>query len=293
MRTFTHNLIQRLFPILLASVGSLPSARAAEPLHLEAALSLVEQITTSQAAGVLTDAQGVSINRYGGSWNSASDPSFIRFEDPEQGILPGNNTKCSPLVTHLFRSLYGWNWSDHPFYDPIEAKVKTSVSPQAYQYVALIQQGKGFAPIVSLDAALPGDILSWWVVGSSSSDHTMVLAHIDWETAKPYPTGYPKSNPALAGTTFVEVHVIDSSSDTHSFDSRWVQVDGVLQHIAGIGVGVIGLLVDGDLRVVGRTWSLPSYNYQTQTDKWVGSLNSRLKLRPAWDFAIGRLAVEP
>ncbi len=280
----------RSYPLLSAATALLAfaSTGAAQSLHLDVAVELVDQITTYQANGIFTDGNGVSLNRYGGSWNSNSDPSFVRLEDLENGILPGNNTKCSPLVTHLLRNLHGWNWSDHPFYDPIEAKLKTSVSPQAYQYCALIKQEIGFDRVPTLDAALPGDILSWWVVGSSSSDHTMIIQNIDWSSAKPYPLGYANSNPALAGTTYYEVRVVDSSSDTHTDDTRLVDVNGSIEHIDGIGTGTIGLLVNPNFEIIGRTWSLPTSNYDTQKNTWVKSLNSRLKLAPTWEIVVGR-----
>lgn len=274
-------------------LAATPTLHSQSPAHHEGAVRFVDEITSYQAAGILLDGNGVSLNRYGGSWGSSSNPSYIRFADPDQGILPGNNTKCSPLVTHLFRTFYGWDWRNYPFYDPVEGRVRTSVSPQAYQYCALIQQEIGFVRVPTLDAAQPGDILSWWVVGSSSSDHTMVLDGVNWASAKPYPLGYPNSNPALAGTTYYEVTVIDSSSDTHTADTRLVNVNGTIQHIAGVGRGIIGLLVDGQMNIVGRTWSLPTSSYFTQTDTWVKSLNSRLKLAPTWEFMIGRLPVAP
>ncbi len=251
-------------------------------------MELVDQIATYQASGIFTDGNGVFLNRYGGSWGSNSDPSFVRLEDPENGILPGNNTKCSPLVTHLFRNLYGWNWSEHAFYDPVEAKVKTSVSPQAYQYCALIKQQVSFVQVPTLADALPGDILSWWVVGSSSDDHTMIIQNVNWSSAKPYPVGLSNSNPALAGTTFYEVRVVDSSSDTHADDTRLVDVGGVIEHIDGIGTGTIGLLVNQNFEIVGRTWSLPTSDYATKPNTWVKSLNSRLKLAPTWEIVVGR-----
>ncbi|MCB1076506.1 MAG: hypothetical protein KDM64_01650 [Verrucomicrobiae bacterium] len=269
------------------------TVKADTPQHYQAASMLIDQITFCQSQGVFVDGNGVALNRYGGSWNSNSNPSFIRFADPENGILPGNNTKCSPLVTHLFKTLYNWNWSNYSFYDPILGINKSTASPQAYQYCLLIKQGLGLSQVMTLDEALPGDVLSWWQVGSSSSDHTMIIESVNWGSAKPYPLGYANSNPALAGTTYFEVTVIDSSSDTHTSDSRFVNVNGNLEHIAGIGRGVIGLLVNSNFGIVGRTWSLPTSDYYTKTNTWVGSLNNRLKLAPTWEIVIGRMPENP
>ena len=73
--------------------------------------------------------------------------------------------------------------------------------------------------IVSCQAA---GLFSWWEVGSSSNDHTMILSSINWDSAKPYPLDFANSNPALAGTFYYEVTVIDSSSSTHTADTRAV-----------------------------------------------------------------------
>lgn len=296
MRSFTrlvsiHRRATLVLVVAVAATVASSVALAQNPLHQDAAELLLEQILDCQDAGVFTDAQGTPLNRYGGSWNSNVDPSFIRFADPANGILPGNNTKCSPLVTHLLKSTYNWNWKDYTFIDPLTLTSKSSASPTPFQYVALIKQQRGFTEIATLDTARPGDVLSWWQVGSTSSDHTMLIANIDWNSGKPYPLGYPNSNPALAGTTYFEVRVIDSSSSTHTADTRMVDVNGTVTQIAGIGAGTIGVLVDEDYRIVGTTWSLPTSNYSTQTNTWVGSLNTRLKLTPTWEIAIGRIVV--
>ncbi|MFO0820417.1 MAG: hypothetical protein U1A77_20895 [Pirellulales bacterium] len=279
--------------LCLAGLMGAGTLHAEDPPHFATANTLLNQILACQDAGILVDEQGVFLNRYGGSWSSKTNPSFYRLGNEEQGILPANNTKCSSLVTHLLKNVYNWNWKNYSFVDPISLSIKSTASPEAYQYVALIKQQQGFVEIPLLADALPGDVLSWWEVGKSSGDHTMLIAHVDWDNAKPYPLGYANSNPALAGTTYVPVTVIDSSSDTHTDDSRFVDVNGVETHIAGIGTGVIGLLINDQGVIIGRTWSLPTSDYETQTNTWVGSLNNRLKLAPIWEFAIGRVPPLP
>jgi hypothetical protein len=116
----------------------------------------------------------------------------------------------------------------------------------------------------------------------------MIISSIDWNNAKPYPLGYANSNLALAGTVFYEVTVVDCSSSTHTADSRLVEVNGQITHIPGIGIGIVGLLVNQNFEIIGRTWNLPTSDYQTQTNTWVGSLNNRLKLTPTWEIVIGR-----
>lgn len=285
------SLARTIVPLVLL-IGAAQSAQAQSAIGDGAAL-LLGQILDCQADGVFTDAQGVALNRYGGSWSSKTNPSFIRFADPNNGVLPANNTKCSSLVTHLLKNIHNWNWKDYTYYDPILQVNRTTASPEAYQYVALIKQQKGLVEIPTLDQAQPGDVLSWWEVGKSSGDHSMLIESINWDSAKPYPLGYANSNPALAGTTYYEVTVVDSSSDTHTQDTRLVDIDGVVTHIPGIGRGIIGILVNEDFEIVGRTWSLPTSSYESQTNTWVGSLNNRLKLAPTWEFAIGRVPELP
>ncbi len=100
--------------LLVATAIALGSVVAfAQPAHLTQGLQLVDEITGSQDAGVFKDANNVALNRYGGGWNSASAPSFIRFLNVTGGVLPGNNTKCAPLVTHLLKDCYNWSWSSH------------------------------------------------------------------------------------------------------------------------------------------------------------------------------------
>lgn len=277
---------------LAALVGALSIAghAAAQPAHLVQGLQLVDEITAAQAVGVFNDANNVPLNRYGGSWNSSTDASFIRFADLANGVLPGNNTKCSPLVTHLLKHAYNWNWRNYSFYDPLLKTTKSVSSPTPYQYVALLKEGKGFAQqITRLDQALPGDILLWWQVGTDDKDHAMIIVNVDLASAKPYPSTHANANPAYAGTTYYEVEVLDSSSGVHTNDSRMVNVNGVDTQIAGIGTGTIGVLVDANFTIVGVTWSLPTSNYVTQRTGWLNGLHSRLKPVPTYEIAIGRM----
>lgn len=261
----------------------------AQPAHLVKGLQLVDEITGAQDAGVFTDASNVPLNRYGGSWNSATDASFIRFAHLPAGILPGNNTKCSPLVTHLLKHCYNWSWNAHAFYDPLLKVTKTSASPAPYQYIALLKAGKGFASQVTrLDQAQPGDVLLWWQVGSADKDHAMIIVSVKLGSAKAYPTSHAYSNPAYAGTTYYEVEVLDSSGSLHTADSRLVPVNGVDTHLPGIGTGTIGVLVNASFGIVGVTWSLPTSDYVSQRGGWLNGLHSRLKLAPAYEIAIGR-----
>lgn len=262
----------------------------AQPAHLTTGLQLADEIAGAQAAGVFVDANNVSLNRYGGSWNSASDPSYIRFADLANGVLPSNNTKCAPLVTHLLKSAYNWSWSSYSFYDPVLKVTKSSASPAPYQYIALLKAGKGFASQVTrLDQALPGDLLLWWNVGSDSGDHAMIIVSVDLAHGQAYPTDLAASKPELAGTIYYAVEVLDSSSGVHTDDSRMVPVNGVDTQIAGIGTGKVGILVNANFEIVGTTWSLPTSDYTTQKTGWLNGLHSRLKLQTSTEAVIGRL----
>lgn len=275
----------------LASLGLLlVSVAAAQPAHLTKGLQLVDEVTAAQATGVFVDAANVPLNRYGGSWNSSTDASYIRFADLPNGVLPSNNTKCAPLVTHLLKHCYNWKWSNYSFYDPILKVTKSSASPAPYQYIALLNQGKGFAQKVArLDQVLPGDVLLWWQVGTDDKDHAMIVVSVNLASGKAYPSNQPNSNPAYAGTTLYEVQVLDSSSGVHSSDSRIVPVNGIDTAIAGVGTGTIGLLVNASFEVVAASWSLPPADYGANPQDWVAGLHPRLKPTPGYEIAIGRM----
>jgi len=269
-------------------------AAFAQPAHLTKSLQLVDEITGSQDAGVFTDANNVALNRYGGSWNSATDASFIRFLNVAGALLPGNNTKCAPLVTHLLKYCYNWSWSSHSFYDPLLKITQTSASPAPYQMIALLKAGKGFAAqVAQLDQALPGDVLLWAQVGTDDKNHAMIIANVNLASAKAYPSDHANGNPAYTGTTYYEVEVLDSSSSLHTNDSRLVPVNGVDTHLPGVGTGTVGVLVNASFQIVGVTWSLPTSNYTTQRTGWLNGLHSRLKLAPAYDIVIGRMPALP
>lgn len=273
---------------VIAAIGTVLAK--GQPAHLVKGLQLADEIAAAQATGVFVDAAGVPLNRYGGSWNSASDPSYIRFADLAHGVLPSNNTKCAPLVTHLLKFAYNWNWSGYSFYDPVLKITKTSASPAPYQYIALLKAGKGFAAqITRLDLARPGDLLLWWNVGSDASDHAMIIVSVDLAGGQAYPSELAVAKPELAGTTFYAVEVLDSSSGVHTDDSRMVPVNGVDTQIAGIGTGTIGLLVNASFEIVGTTWSLPTSSFTTQKAAWLNGLHSRLKLQTTTEAVIGRM----
>ncbi len=262
---------------------------SAQPAHLMNGIGLVEQIVEAQQNGIFVDDEGVEINRYGGSWNSQNDPSFIRFADPTQGILPGNNTTCAPFITHLLKETYNWSWYNYPFFDPIQNQIVQSSSPRSYRYVALIEQEIGFEQqIHTLDLVQPGDIMAIHYLGGSGG-HTTMVVDVNWQSIKAYPSEHANALPELDGTYYVEITVVDSSSGTHTNDSRIVEFNNEKIETSGLGIGVMGILMDGNANVLGYTWSLPNSDYQTKTGGWLNGLHNRLHLQADRKLVFGRL----
>lgn len=65
-----HQIVSLGFTLALACAAQPAQADGPIPPHLDAAVGLLDQITSLQAIGVFTDNNGVKLNRYGGSWNS-------------------------------------------------------------------------------------------------------------------------------------------------------------------------------------------------------------------------------
>ena len=287
----TASLAKAFTMVAVLSTGS--QVISAQPAHLLNGIGLVEQIVEAQSNGIFFDENNVEINRYGGSWNSNSNPSYIRFGDPEQDILPGNNTTCSPFVTHLLKETYNWNWSSYNFFDPIQNKMVKTSSPSSYRYVALIEQEIGFeAQIHTLDQVQPGDIMSIHYVGSTGG-HTTMVADVNWESIKSYPSYHANALPEFEGTFYVEVTVVDSSSGTHTNDSRFVTFNNNVIETSGLGIGTMGVLIDADFNLIGYTWSLPYSDYDTKTGGWLNGLHNRLKLQSERKMVFGRLPAMP
>ena len=254
------------------------------PSFIELGRTLLDQILTSQAAGVFFNEDGVEINRRGGSWGSSSNPVMIRFADEANGIVPMNYTKGTTLVSLLLQEAYGHSWRDYEFFDTKKNEVRKTSSPGSTQYVDLIEQQAGFtSQIHTFTDANPGDVLAIRYI-SSWSGHTMMINVIDWDGAVEYPASHPDANPDLAGTWYIPVQVLDSTSNPHSNDTR--EVNG--EELEGIGTGTIGVMIDNSGAIVGHTWSLPSSDPYTSTDNWISSLHNRLKMQQDRKMVIGR-----
>lgn len=294
-----NRLLQLAFTLSLTLLVTVTLARADQPTplpkHLDRALELVAEILDAQHLGAFAEPSGPLLNRYGGSWNSASDPSFIRFAGPNS-TLPGNNTTCAPLVTHLLKFTYGWDWSLLPIFDPLLNTWVATASPKAYRYVSAIKLHTGFVQqLTRLADVLPGDIAAYWDVGTDDG-HAMIVASVDLASAKPYPSSTTGADPALAGTTFYEMTVLDSSASGHTNDTRLVTINGVTALTGGAGAGIMGVLINAAGEIVAHTWSLPTSNYTTVKNgatiinpNWLSGLTSRLKFQTSRELVFGRL----
>jgi hypothetical protein len=286
-------LIAPVFAIFTLLIAAGMETGSAQPAHLINGLELVDQIVSAQENGIFVDQNNVEINRYGGSWNSATNPSFIRFADPEQGILPANNTTCSPFVTHLLKHTYNWSWFGYQFFDPIQNKLVKTSSPSSYRYVALIEQEIGFEQqIQRLDQVQPGDIMAIHYLGTTGG-HTTVVVDVDWQSIKVYPSDHAKAWPELEGTFYVEVVVMDSSSGTHTDDTRHVPFNNQIVETSGLGVGTMGILINQSYEIIGYTWSLPYSDYETQTGGWLDGVHNRLQPQTERKMVFGRLPGMP
>ena len=256
----------------------------AGPHFFELGQLLLQQILAAQADGIFVDEDGVDINRRGGSWSSQSNPVMIRFADPEQNILPANYTKGTTLVTLLLAEAYDWDWNDYEFFDTKKGQMEDTASPSSTRYVDLIEQNVGFeSQIMNLTDVEPGDVMAIRYL-SNWSGHTTMVHWIDWDNARAYPSDHANADPAWAGCWYVPVEVLDSTADPHSFDTR--EVNG--EELEGIGLGTMGVLINGNAEVVGHTWSLPSSDYETQQSSWLSSLHSRLKPQTERRMVFGR-----
>lgn len=260
----------------------------AQPAHLQNGLNLVSQIYARQVQGVFTDTNGVPLNRYGGKWKDAVDPSYIRFASA--GVEPANNTTCAPFVTHLLKHAYNWDWYKYSFYDPILGKTTKSASPSSYRYVALIKQLVGFVQKVpSLNLVQPGDVMAMHDLGTSEG-HTTIVVNVDWNSRKDYPAGANGADPALAGASVVEVEVLDSSSGKHSLDTRMVPVNGgVPVFNNGAGVGRMGLVIDANNVVLGYTWSVPAGDPAVDAADWLDNFTPNFVPMSTTEIVFGRL----
>ena len=270
-----------------------------QPRHLELGLQIVDEINATHSLGIFEDDEGVAVNNYGGSWNDDDDPSFIRFFDKGNGILPANNTVCAPFVTHIMLHAYDWDWGDdaYEFQDPKDDfELDTSASPNPWQYLELIEQGVGFeSKITNIRQAKPGDIISIHYL-SGTSGHTAILVDLHLEDPMEYPEVGDNLVPELAGTHFYRMTIMDSTSSPHSNDTREFTVfdddDNPTEHeITGAGIGDMGIFLDISGNIIGYMWSLPNSNYGTQG--WLNRIEDDVKLPSERYMVFGRLPANP
>lgn len=267
-----------------------------QPQHLIDGLQLVDEINAAHALGIFVDGDDVAINRYGGSW-SGNDQSYIRFMDEDNGVFPGNLTKCAPLVTRLLEYSYDWDWNDYPFFNPKENNAwDDTASPNPWEYLALIEQGKGFAmKVTNIRQSNPGDIISIHYIGETSG-HTAILVDLHLEDPMEYPEVGDNLVPQLAGTHFYRMTILDSTQSPHSNDSREFTVvdedDVETDHeIVGAGTGDMGIFLDINGNIIGHMWSLPNSDFGTQG--WLNRIEDDVHLQAERNMVFGRLPANP
>jgi len=255
------------------------------PCYLDLAITLNEQLEEMSAVGIDSDRGGELLNQYGGSWNSSSDPSFIRLADLDRGILPGNNTKGASLVTLLLKEACSWSWWDYSFVDSKTGREARSSSPTSSRYVDLIEQGVGFdAEIKDLSLVLPGDVMA--IRNRSDwSGHTAMVESIDWASAKAYPVGSGSATSELDGAWIVPVRVLDSTRYAHSDDTR----SAATGTTEGLGLGTVGVVMNAAYEIIGHTWSLPTADIDTDSARWVTQFQSRFKPQIERKIVVGRI----
>ncbi len=309
--SFARPTWSRFFATLAIGAGCLlgTASLTAQPAHLNKGHQLVDEIVAAQSQGVFTgvvDGVSVFLNRYGGSWASNSNPSFIRYFDANRaanvGPYAASLTECAPLVTHLLKHTYNWNWSQHLIPDPLNnGALVSKSSPSSYLYVAAIKNQVGFASHVAhFLNVLPGDIGARWDVGTSTG-HTFMVVGVNLDSAKAYPASSTDINfvPYLAGSTYYEMTVLDSSSSGHGdADTRMITYDGTTTLSGGAGRGVMGVFADANGNVIGHTWSLSTSSYwkivngqSVINPTWLKSMKSRLTKQTETELVFGRLPV--
>lgn len=308
-----NRLLQLAFSAVLTLLVAITLAHAqtSSTAHLERGLDLVDEIVAAQKSSVFT-ANGVFLNRYGGSWGSTTDASYFRAADLVHGIQAANTTTCAPLVSHLLKSTYGWNWSNYQIPDLLKPGTTLSgPSPKSYLYVSAIKHKVGFAQqLTKLEDVKPGDIAARWEVGTDDG-HTMIVVKVDLASGKDYYNDNASALTALKDTVLYEVTVLDSSATGHTvpapagtykpaalpadkIDTRYISYNGGTGLSGGVGYGIIGVLVHKTTRqIVAHTWTLPDSDYVLAKNGWTQGVNSRAKIQGSgWELAFGRLPTD-
>lgn len=300
--------------LLLAFAALAATASAQIPAHLDQALQLVDGITLAQSQGTIyvpNTSPKVAYNRYGGSWSSTSDPSGYALATT--ATYATNNTRCAPLVTHLLKSAYAWNWSSntYKFVDPtlvvgatkpdgtvITTNIVKTASPYPYQYVAMMKQKVGFpdGAVTNLNSVRAGYVFALWepaLGGEQEHDHAGLVVSVDLAHALAYPSTAAGADATLAGTRLVAVAIVDSTNTPHGAgDTRVFTYGNTAYKIAGAGRATMGVLIDAQGAIVGHTWSLPTEDH-ADADAWVADLHNRLNRQADRELVFARHAMQP
>lgn len=219
--------------LILGCVSLVPRSSAAQPLHLDLAEEIVDNITPA-------------LNEY------ASSPSYVTWPGYLGSTVYSNRSVCTTFVTLVLMRAYGITGPD----------MKTwfgTISPTAAMYHDTIVAENRFTVVPTIDDVEPGDFLAVkYAPGASVSGH---LATVVSEPVQ----RLPATNPLISGTFQYDVEVVDSSSTGHGWtDTRNLPAGG---WDAGAGIGVMRLYVDASGVIVGHTWSTNNGTFYNQAQR--------------------------
>jgi hypothetical protein len=208
-----------------------PSESAMQPLHLDQARQLVENL------------RGASENVY----------SYRNYHIDWEPNHCSARTDCSSFITLLLRHTYGWTGNQFEQW-------MHSTYPTAATYHDAITERHRFKHILHMEALHPGDILAIKYTDHHASRNGVEdTGHIVLVAGLPRPELVRKST---SGRRAFIVPVIDSAASQHG------PTDTRAKHTGGIGQGEIRLYADKDDRIIGYAWStLASSKYYSGPDR--------------------------
>ncbi len=173
-----------------------------------------------------------------------SRPTYVIWRESATDRVARNRSVCSSFVSHVLEWTFGYTASD------IDAWFGRSF-PQAIEYHATIVAGRGFAPVDSIGAIRPGDVIAIaYPAGSRPTGHVMIAAS---EAVARIATA-----PLEPGTQQFELAVIDSANSGHGKRDTRRNQDGTWT--TGVGRGTLRLYGAPDGSVAGYAWSTSSHS---------------------------------
>lgn len=218
---------------ILGCVSFVPRSSSAQPLHLDLAEELVDNVTPE-------------LNEYG------SSPSYVTWTGYLGSMVYSNRSVCTTFVTLVLMRAYGIT-------GPQMKAWFNTISPTAAMYHDAIVAQNGFIVVPTIDDVEPGDFLAAkYAPGATVSGHLATVVSVPVQRL-------PATNPLISGTFQYEVVVVDSSSTGHGpTDTRNLPAGG---WDAGAGIGVMRLYTDAIGSIVGHTWSTNNGTFYNQTQR--------------------------